>query len=271
MKRTSFCFALLFLVLALNAAADSNLVKIGVILPLSGDNAGLGQPQLAAVKLFEKECAEGHYRHQYKLVIEDNQLTPRASAEAANKLIYIDHVDGIVSLFCDAGHVLAPMIKKHQIPHVNCVCSDDTIPDGVFNFSHWPLPAKECASFVDLIQKQGGKRVTIVSMRQPGCVALTRGTLDELKKRGMPAVDVQYFNPDERDFRVTGRQANEFARRISGGTDDVDAGHTVGFPSAVRATRARAASSAAATPGTLNRRTKPSTAGTRNSSVTSSA
>ena len=178
-------------------------VKIGVILPLSGNNAGLGRPQLSAIKLFEKECERTDYKHNYKLIIEDNQLTARASAEAVNKLINIDHVDGIVSLFCDAGHVLAPRMRAAKIPHVNCVCSDDSVAEGQFNFVHWPYPEKECKAFADLIEKIGGKRIAILSAQQPGCLALTKATEAELKKRGITVTTVQKFIPGERDFRIT--------------------------------------------------------------------
>jgi ABC-type branched-subunit amino acid transport system substrate-binding protein len=108
----------------------------------------------------------------------------------------------MVTLFCDAGHVLAPRMRAAKIPHVNCVCSDDSVAEGQYNFVHWPHADKECAAFADVVQKLGGKRIAIMSMRQPGWLALAAGVQQTLAARGIAVVNVTAFNPGERDFRV---------------------------------------------------------------------
>lgn len=191
------------LLLCIAAFLHADTVKIGVILPLSGNQAASGQTSMLAVKLFQKELATKTYKHKYELVIEDAQGSGRLTALAANKLLDVDRVDALLSLYCDAGWVLEPRVKKAQIPHINCVCSNDKVAEGKFNFVHWPHTDKECAAFADLIQKLGGKRVALLGMYQPGWLALFEGTKKELEKRGVTVTFAENFNAGLRDFRVT--------------------------------------------------------------------
>lgn len=183
-------------------AKSDRPIKIGVILPLTGNMAQVGQPQLAAVELFKAECAKNSYKHKYEIIVEDDALTGRMTAEAAMKLINVDNVDGLVTLSSGSGNIVAARAKNSGTPHL-CVASDPKIADAKTNFLHWALPETCAHDFVNLIEKLGGKRIAILALRQQGSMTLMKLAEPEMKKRGMEIVYNEYFNPGERDFRTT--------------------------------------------------------------------
>ena len=73
-------------------------IRIGVIVPLTGDLAEIGQLAEATAKLAAQEINDaggleiGKRKQQVVLVIEDNQSTPEGSTSAAQKLINQENV-----------------------------------------------------------------------------------------------------------------------------------------------------------------------------------
>jgi len=183
------------------AKEDTNTVKIGVIQQLTGNLAQVGQPQLAAIELFKKECQTGSYKHKYQVLVEDDAMTGRLTAEAANKFININHVDALVTFGSSSGNVLAARAKTAHIPHM-AVASDAKIADGCYNFINWAPPEREAVCLADIIKKLGGKRVAFITGRQQGLMAIEAAAEKELKKRGLPFISNIYFTPGERDFRT---------------------------------------------------------------------
>jgi branched-chain amino acid transport system substrate-binding protein len=202
MKTPFVFFCALFLCLAL-FAADSNVVKIGVILPLSGSNSQVGEPQLRAVKLFDKELQTNHYKHTYKVIVEDDQFIPRMTMEAANKLLYFDKVDAMVLHGIAPGNAVAPKTKVAGIPMLCINASYPKIADGKTNFLHWPPVEEEATRLVDLMKKLGCKRIAILSDIHPGIQSVLAEIEKQMKERGDFEIVADYkTNPGELDFRT---------------------------------------------------------------------
>jgi branched-chain amino acid transport system substrate-binding protein len=176
-------------------------IKIGVILPLSGNNSKIGESIVKAVNIFNKECEKGHYRHKYMVIVEDDQLAGRLTAEAVMKLIDIDHVDGLASFGSSAANVIAPRAKSAGIPHL-AIATDTRVADDKFNFIHWVSPQRQAAAALDIAEKMGCKKVAMLTVRQQGYLADMEAAKLEIEKRGLILVSNEIFNPGERDFRT---------------------------------------------------------------------
>ncbi len=212
MKKRLCLLALTFTLVAPWAfAADvaPSPIKIGLILPLSGNNANLGEFCLKAVALFKKDLADPALRHRYELIIEDDQLTPRLTAQAAQKLLNIDHVHAIVTFSSGSGSVVAPLTEQKKIPHIS-IASDIKISSRhTYSFLHWIHPHEEVAEYFKLLNALGIKRLAMITARQSGALYL----LDELRAQapaaGVELTSVEYFNTGERDFRIQLLRLNE--------------------------------------------------------------
>jgi len=80
--------------LALGAAAHAQEMKIGAIVPMTGDLQAYGETTLNGVRLAEKEInAAGG---AIEVVVGDTQTAPQAGVDAAQKLVSVEGVSGLV-------------------------------------------------------------------------------------------------------------------------------------------------------------------------------
>ena len=79
-------------------------VKIGVILPMTGDAAVYGEPLAKLIQLAvdEVNAAGGVGGEQAEVIIEDGKCDGTAAANAAQKLINVDGVEVILGAFCSS-------------------------------------------------------------------------------------------------------------------------------------------------------------------------
>lgn len=95
-----------------SASTTSGPIKVGVILPLTGDAAVYGEPlghvlQIAADEINASGGVDGN---QMQLVIEDGKCNGTDAASAAQKLVNIDHVQVVVGGFCSGESLSAEPI-----------------------------------------------------------------------------------------------------------------------------------------------------------------
>lgn len=168
------CFLCLCLVSCDSAPKDKPVqekpvVKIGVIMPLSGPVASMGAafrhaPQLA-LKHLPKDT-----RYEYKLVIEDDQLQPAKVAGIVNKLIHIDKVDALVSTWSYGGNVVGPMAEKFKIPHFSAAWDVNILKYGEFNFLYMLNPRDFLPKFFKIFQKKNIKTAVVIGSSESGSV-----------------------------------------------------------------------------------------------------
>jgi len=75
-------------------------IKIGVVVPLSGDMAMYGLSSKVALELAADELNWKLNGKQFEFVFEDGQCSAQAGAQAYNKLVYIEEVDYIIGGVC---------------------------------------------------------------------------------------------------------------------------------------------------------------------------
>jgi len=86
------------------AAAAGKGLKIGSLLPSTGDLASIGQPMIASVPLLVEtvNACGGVNGEKVTLVAEDDQTKPEAGAAAMTKLAEVDKVAGVVGSFASS-------------------------------------------------------------------------------------------------------------------------------------------------------------------------
>lgn len=174
-------------------------VKIGVILPLTGDLAFMGTGAQKALLLATDEFKDTKYN--YEVIFEDNQFDLKKTASAANKLISIDNVDVIMSFGSAGGRVVSPIAEENKVIHFVNGASDQTVAVGEYNFLHWTAPAEEAKALVGELQRREVKKLGIISANQEGVLAIVNAIKEDLKNTDIQTVTDQSYNPGEKDFR----------------------------------------------------------------------
>ena len=114
---------------SLLARAAVTEVKVGVILPLTGDKATFGQESLNGLKLALDKA--GKDAPQLKIQVEDTQGTPAGSAAAVNKLISTDRVAVIIGEVASSNTIAASTAAQSaKIPLVTHASTNDSITLG---------------------------------------------------------------------------------------------------------------------------------------------
>lgn len=186
-------------------AADQNVVKVGVFLPLTGDNAAGGELELRGIKLANQLHPEVLGK-KVELVVADNKSDKAEAASVAARLIEKDKVSAIVgsygsSLSMAAGNI----VKENKVPAVGTSCTN---PQVTANNDYYfracfidPFQGKVMAEYA---HQNGFKKVAIVQeVSNDYSVGLAKFFREEFVKLTgdeNSIVDIANYQTGDKDF-----------------------------------------------------------------------
>lgn len=200
----------LCMVLALGACKDEKkpqaqekpTVKIGIIYPLSGDGATLGEAGKQDVEMFFDEFNQKPHKFEYQVVFEDNQNKLAQQATLAQKLINIDKVDALITAMSNFGAIVSPLAEQNKVLHFS-IATDPDVAKGRYNIIMSSNPTGEADLLYETLVQHNAKSVDVIVMNATGSQTM----LDYFKKKteqaqGLKIGEVYHVNPDEKDFRL---------------------------------------------------------------------
>ena len=177
-------------------------VKLGVILPLTGENEAIGQECRVGLKILQDELKAKETAFDYQFIVEDDQMLPKQTAMAAQKLLKVDKVDALFPTYSTGGNVAKPFAEKAKIPMVAIGASDPTVANGSYCFTNAAKVDKQAVMFLETARELGYKRMAMLSVIQQGANAIRGAVLKHAKDYGIEIVSDEHFIPGERDFRT---------------------------------------------------------------------
>ncbi len=144
-------------------AAKSDAVKIGVFLPLTGDNAAGGELELRGVKLAHKLHPEVLGK-KVELVVADNKSDKAESASVAARLIEKDKVCALIgtygsSLAMAAGNI----VKEAKVPAIGTSCTNPQVTaNNDYYFRACFIDPFQGTVMANYAFKNGARKVAIV-------------------------------------------------------------------------------------------------------------
>ncbi len=98
-------------------------VKLGAVLPLSGDLAFYGNQIRNGLLLAQEDSV-----HPIELSIEDAPLLGPSIVPALEKLVSVNGIDALAGNFSNHGMLLmSPVIERHQLPSFHSAAGDPQI------------------------------------------------------------------------------------------------------------------------------------------------
>jgi len=184
-----------------NNPQNKPVVKIGASFPLTGNMASIGNAAhkalVAAINDANQETTNKYY---YDLSVENDQMDPKIINNVANKYIYQDKVNVIVSFFSGAGRIIAPMAAKTQTINFS-FGFDDVVLQSKYNFQNFLTGADENAATVKFLKSKSVKNVDLVYQNIGAADQLLKPLLKDLDKAKIKYT-VHRFNKGETDFKV---------------------------------------------------------------------
>ncbi len=117
-------------------------IKIGVILPLTGDLSSFGEGSKIATELAVKEInnSGGVNNRKIETIFEDSKCSNISAVSAVQKLINLDKVSAIIGEICSSATLaVAPIVEKNKTPLVSpCSSAPDITNAGDYIFRTYP-------------------------------------------------------------------------------------------------------------------------------------
>lgn len=199
-----FGLLLVGLPLSLALSETKDVYRIGVILPLTGDAATMGNYLKNGIDLAYKSLAPDEQKH-IQLFYEDSQLQANRAVSAYQKLRSVNRVNAIMLLGSGDGNAVAPLSEKEKVILISIGASDHNVSKGrKYAFIHWIIPEREVAAAISEMQSRGYKRWAYITQEQQGMIAVEEAFRNEMKRRGIEnlmLVDERYL-PDTKDFKT---------------------------------------------------------------------
>lgn len=175
-----------------------NVVTIGVITPMTGNSAHLGEGIRNSILLAQSEMPGT--KHAYKFIFEDDALDAKKSATAAQKLTAIDHVDVIISFTAGTGNAVSPVADANKTPHIG-LANDRRIAVGAYNFVFWTPGSEQARVFVEELKRRGIKKIALFETVHPGIKIITDAIRDNVKNTDIQIVSDEHYTAGTTDFR----------------------------------------------------------------------
>ena len=215
MNKRQFIHATALAVAALaasNSIAQSNTFKIGLILPMTGQQASTGRQIEAAAKLYMAQNGDTVAGKKVELIVKDDTSVPDVTKRLAQELIVNDKVNVLAGFgITPSALATAPLATKSKTPMVVMAAATSSITQAspYIVRTSFTLP-QVTVGIADWAPKNGIKKVvSLVSDYGPGIDA-ERTFKDRFTFNGgtvVEAVRVPLRNPDFAPFLQKVRDA----------------------------------------------------------------
>ena len=173
-------------------------IKIGVLLPLTGNFAELGKNVRETMKLAIEDSNPKNIN--IELIFEDDAFNPSKTATLANKLITIDKVDAIVSWSAVGGNVVSTIADSNKIIHFG-ITNDPNVAKGDYNFIHFTSSVNYVKKLFTLLEKHNVKKLAMIIAYQPGLQRTADIEEKMLQEKGIETKRYNITN-ETRDFNM---------------------------------------------------------------------
>lgn len=173
--RLGILIALVFLAACTAQSADT--VKIGVVVPLTGDLAIIGENAVTAARMAAEEVNDGGgiNGRPVELVVEDGHCNGKEAVSAANKLVSVDRIEYIVGGLCSSETLaLAPIVEQAGVVALSpCSSAPKVSEAGDYIFRNYPsdnFVGSFAARYIHDVY--GAKRTAVLACMNDYCTGI---------------------------------------------------------------------------------------------------
>lgn len=188
------------------APAEGGEIKIGVVAPISGSSAMVGDTELKGVRLAAKQINEagGINGRTIKLVEEDDQQDPKTAVSAINKLVSNDKVTAVIGTV-NSSCTLAMMdvTENNEIPLITPISSGISITDPSYHYiarlqASDIMQAKAITEYA--LKDLGYTKIAVMYQNDDYGAGGKTVIEDVMKEAGVEPIAVEAFDPAATDM-----------------------------------------------------------------------
>ncbi len=183
----------------LSLYAEPLTIKVGAILPMSGNMSHIGEDIVRGMSLAIDDKKSKSLKITLK--IEDDQFNPRNSLTAATKLISNDKVDVLISLW-DMADVVAPLAEKKKVPHIAIRWNPEIAITNRFTFTFEGTYFSHVREQIKLYKEQNVKTIVIISQEAKSNLNASKELFKKASKADIQVLLYETFLPNSTDLRT---------------------------------------------------------------------
>lgn len=187
----SLALALGAAALTLAPASAQAEIKIGALMPMTGDLQAYGPASLNGIKLAVDQINSngGVLGQKLEVVVGDTQTQPQASIDAAEKLVSVEGVAGIIGAMSsgDTIPVAKSVAARLRVPMISNASTSPTITkldDNDFLFRSVPSDAFQGVALAEVTRKHDYSKLAVLYVNNDYGEGLANSFADAFKKAG---------------------------------------------------------------------------------------
>ena len=179
--------------------AVSRVIKVGAVLPLTGDAANYGQSAKKGIEVALDKLAKEN-SSEFEVIFEDSQLDPTKAVGALKKLLDLDKVKYVIGYSSPELLAECPITEANKIILLGSGSAAAVTDCGDYTFRNYPSDIYQGKMLARLVSKGGHKRVAILYLANDYGVGLKE---EFTKNFTGDSLFVEAHNPGAIDFRTT--------------------------------------------------------------------
>mgnify|MGYP000255788500 CR=1 FL=1 len=202
------------------AHAAEGPLKIGALVPMTGDLQAYGQTSLNGIELAAKQINEagGVLGEDLEIVLGDTQTRPQAGIDSAKKLVSIEGVSGIVGALSSGVTipVAQSVTSKEGVPQISGASTSPVITgleDNDFMFRTVPSDAFQGRALAEVVDRDGLSTVSIIYVNNDYGEGLADSFAAAFKERGGEIAERVGYEKGNASYR------GELSTAASGGAE----------------------------------------------------
>ena len=181
-------------------------IKIGVVLPLTGDGAAYGKKEKNGIELAIQETNQALRDRNLEIipVYEDSQGVPAPAVAAFTKLIDIDKVVALIGgAFSSPTLAMVPIADKKKIVVLSPSASSPKLSgSSKYFFRVWPSDTAEGSVMAEVaITRLQLKKIAILYGNNDYGLGLKDVFAQKIKEQGGQIATIESYNEGDSDFR----------------------------------------------------------------------
>jgi len=188
------------------AGQGSGTVQIGVMLPLTGDNALYGESFGTALELAREEinARGGILGKKVEFVVEDSKCDAKAGVDAINSLVRLKGMKIVIAAEC-SGPTLsaAPVAEENKVLYLAATASNPDIKNaGDYVFRTCPNDLQQGKDLAQIVFSEGFRKTAVLNMDNAYGEGISGVFAEEFAGLGGSIAIKQKFNQNDTDFRT---------------------------------------------------------------------
>jgi branched-chain amino acid transport system substrate-binding protein len=180
---------------------NKKVIKIGAILPLTGNIAFFGEYEKNAIEIALSKVKENVNGRSIEVIYEDSKNDPKTAVSAINKLINNDKVVAVVTQMTSVTYAIAPVAQRNKIVLLTLAMDPKVAQIGDYIFRIYESIGDESERLAEYFIKEGLKDIGLIYLDDLWGIEAQNKFETKLSESGEKILFKEGFPGNLKDFK----------------------------------------------------------------------